>query len=187
MKLAMPLAYVGAVTNLMLNHGSGEDAELVPAKALQLRAEVSPEILDQLREGLADKFFEAAVPKAPRVPSIPELEVMNWKTEYERGTLAINLADTDGLAFDDEDITLTGVTVKSITFEPLATGMVDFKVSAIVETDEETGGKLAALLKHTVKATFSKLTQKPLAAPDKPKDDAADANQGKLDIVPLQH
>lgn len=180
MKLQLPLADVSAVTNLMLKHGSGEDATQVPAKAITFRAEVAPEILDQLREGLADVFFEAVAAKAPRVPSIPELGAQVWKTEYERGTLALDLSDLDDLDFEDLHLTLSGVDVKDITFEPLATGMVAFKANAVVETDDsETRGKLDAILRHTVKATFTKLTQKPLAEPKKAKDDAADG-QGTL-------
>lgn len=178
MKLALPLAQVVAVTNLMLRHGSGDEATLVPAKALTFRAEVHPEILDQLREGLTDKFFDAAVGKAPRVPSIPEIETLAWKTEYESGTLALDLTELDDLDFEDEHMTLSGVDAKDITFEPLATGMVAFKVNAIVTTDDaEERGKLDGLLRHTVRATFSKLTQKPLAEPKKPGDDSA---QGDL-------
>lgn len=182
MKLSLAIAQVVAVTPLMLKHGSGEDATLVPATSLTFRAEVNPEQLVELREGLADKFFEAVAPKAPRVPSIPEIEgAIGWKTEYEDGTLRLDLSELEDLDFEDEEITIGGVDAKGITFEPMAKGMVDFKVNAIVRSDDaELRGKLNALLRHTVRATFSKLTQKPLAEPKKPSDDAADPNQGKL-------
>lgn len=186
MKLTLIVAHVAAVTNLMLKNGSGEEATLVPAKALTLRAEVEPKMLDELRANLADRFFDQPTEKgAPRVPSIPELDgPIGWKTEYEGATLALDLSELQDLDFEDEHLTLTGVNAKDITFQPLPTGMVDFKVNAIVETDEpEMRGKLDALLKHTVRATFSKLTQKPLIEPEKPGDDAA-SKQTKLGLEP---
>lgn len=181
MKLVLAIAEVVAVTNLMLRHGTGEDATLVPAKALTFRAKVQPSQLEELREGLADVFFEKTE-KAPRVPSLPEIDgAIGWKTEYESGTLRLDLSNLDDLDFDDEELVLGGVDAKDITFEPLAAGMVDFKVNAIVKSDDpEMRGKLDALLRHTVSAEFSKLTQKPLAEPKKPKDDAS--GQGTLNI-----
>jgi hypothetical protein len=181
MKLYLPIANVTAVTNLMLKHGSGEGATQVPAKALTFRAEVAPEIIEQFRAGLTDRFFDQAADKAPRVPSIPELDgPIGWRTEYEHGTLKLDLSDLDDLDFEDKHLTLGGVNAKDITFEPLATGMVALKVNAIVETDDaELRGKLDGILRHAVKATFSKLTQKPLAEPEGPQKDA---NQGELPI-----
>lgn len=183
MKLHLPIANVVAVTNLMLKHGSGDDATLVPAKALTFRAEVAPEILEQFRAGLTDRFFDKAKDKEPRVPSIPELDgALGWGVEYESGTLRLDLSDLDDLDFEDEELALGGVNAKDITFEPLRTGMVALKVNAIVETDDaELRGKLDALLRHTVKATFSKLTQKPLMEPEKPQD-GPNPNQAELPI-----
>jgi hypothetical protein len=183
MKLYLPIAKVVAVTNLMLNHGSGEEATLVPAKSITFRAEVEPKLLEEFRAGLADRFFDPVASKEPRVPAIPELEgPIGWKTEYESGTLRLDLRDLDDLDFEDEELLLHGVNAKGITFEPLATGMVDLKVNAIVETDDaELRGKVDALLKHTLKATFSKLTQKPLMEPEGPQD-GANPNQGQLPI-----
>lgn len=170
MKLVFPLAYVAAVTNLML--AEGEDQ--VPAQALKIEAEVAPELLNQLRDGLADVFFERpAGDKAPAIPRVPELAALSWRTEYEKGRLELDLEDTEGLAFTDQQLAFQGVDVKAIEFEPLATGMVAIKANAIIRGDEEQRGKVTALLKHTVKATFTKLTQKPLAEPEKPQDDAA--------------
>jgi hypothetical protein len=182
MKLVLAIAQVAAVTNLMLKHGSGEEATLVPGKCLSFRAQIEPHALDELREGLADIFFEKTE-KGPRVPSIPELDgAIGWKTEYESGTLKLDLSDLDDLDFEDEELVLTGVNAKAITFTPLATGMVDFTVNAIVELDDpELRGKLDAILRHTVKATFLKLTQKPLAAPKTAGDDAADSRQPALE------
>lgn len=192
MKLVLPLAYIGAVTNLMLSHGTGEDATLVPATAVKLEADVDPKILDELREGLRNTFFDD---NKPAVPKIPELEAMAWKTEYEGGTLSFDISDTEDLDFeaDDDRLVYLGVDVKAITFEPLATGLVAFKCNAIVRSDEAGRGRLAALLKHNVKATFSKLSQKPLAEPKKPSDDAAPSPQQELvtadgkPITPLMH
>lgn len=180
MKLALPIAYIRAVTNLMLNEGEDQ----VPAIALSIESEVLPAILDELREGLFGKFFDVVSDKAPAVPSIPELSALSWKTEYERGTLKLDLEETEGLAFQDELLEHGGVDVKAITFEPLPTGMLQFKCTAIVRADEEGRGKLTALLKHNVKATFTKLTQKPLAEPKRPKDDAAeDGRQGAFEMT----
>jgi hypothetical protein len=161
MKLVLAIAQVAAVTNLMLKHGSGEDATLVPGKCLSFRAQI----------------------KAPRVPSIPELDgAIGWKTEYESGTLKLDLSELNDLDFEDDELVLTGVNAKAITFTPLATGMVDLTVNAIVELDDpELRGKLDAILRHTVKATFLKLTQKPLAAPKTAGDDAADTRQPALE------
>ncbi len=186
MKIVLAIAEVVAVTNLMLKHGTGEDATLVPAKALTFRAKVPPVVLEQLREGLTDRFFEPAPEKAPRVPSLPELDgAIGWKTEFESGTLRLDLSNLDDLDFDDEELVLSGVDAKDITFEPLATGMVDFKVNAIVKSDDpEMRGKLDALLRHTVSASFSKLTQKPLAEPKKAKEDAS--TQASLPIGQAQ-
>lgn len=183
MKLYLPIAQVTAVTPLMLKHGTGEDAGLEPATSITFRAEVDPKLLDELREGLADRFFEPVNGKGPRVLSVPEFEgAFGWKTEYEGSNLVLNLEDCDDLDFDDEELVLAGVDAKGITFEPLAKGMVDFKVNAIVRSDDpELRGKLNGILRHTVKAVFSKLTQKPLAEPKKPKDDGA-KDQGKLDL-----
>jgi hypothetical protein len=170
MKLILPLAYIPAVPNLMLNEGD----DLVPAICVKFEAEVAPEILDELRPGMAAVFFERpAGDKAPAIPKMPELAALGWRTEYEHGRLEIDLSDTDGLAFGDAELACSGVDVKAIEFEPLATGLVAFKANAIIRGDEELRGKITALLKHTVRATFSKLTQKPLAEPEKPKDDAA--------------
>lgn len=187
MKLVFPAAFISAVTNLMLKHGSGDGATLVPATALKLKGQVDPKMLNELREGLRDKFFDD---NKPAVPTIPELAALGWKTEYEGGTLALGLGDTEDLDFDDESLVLMGVDAKDIIFEPLATGMCDLEVNAIVQADTETRGKLTSLARHTVKATFSKLTQKPLAEPKKPSDDAADDRQRPLTadgeaIVPL--
>lgn len=180
MKLSFPICYITAVTNLMLKEGSGDDATHRPAKAITFRAEVSPSQLDELRDGLSNVFFEPAHDKAPRVPAIPELGVQHWKTEYEHGTLALDLSKLEDLDFEDEHLTLGGANVKDLEFEPLSTGMVSIKGNAVVETDDaELRGKLDGLLKHTVRATFSKLTQKPLAEPEGPQDDA---NQGRLPI-----
>lgn len=180
MKLVLPIATVTAVPNLMLKMGTGEDASLVPGTCLCLRAEVTPEILDQLREGMSDDFFEKAGGKSPRVPRNPELGAQIWKTEYEGGTLALDLSELEDLDFEAEVLTFGDVDAKAIGFEPLAKGMVEFSVNAIIKTDHEGRGQLAALLRHKFKVTFSKLTQKPLAEPKKPSDDAANPNQGKL-------
>lgn len=177
MKLVFPLAYVAAITNLMLSEGD----DLVPAQAVKLEAEVHPDLLNELREGLPDVFFDKpAGDKAPAVPRLPELAALTWRTEYEQGRIELDLSDTEGLAFEDREIACQGVDVKAIEFEPLATGMVSIKANAILRGDEEQRGKITALLKHTVRATFSKLTQKPLAEPKRAKDDAANANQGEL-------
>lgn len=177
MKLVLPVAYVAAVTNLMLNVGE----DLVPATALKLEAEVDPRFLEELRIGLFGKFFDEPAKEAPAVPSIPELATLVWKTEYEKGTLTLFLGDTQGLAFEDPELRHPGVDVKAIEFEPLATGRLSFRATAIIRADEEGRGKLSALLKHEVRATFSKLTQKPLLEPKKPADDA----QVPLDLKPL--
>lgn len=181
MKIVLAVAYVSAVTNLMLSHGE----DLVPAIALKLQAEVEPKLLEELRAGLTEKFFEAAVGDAPRVPCIPELAALTWKTEYEKGTLTLGLTETEGLAFKEEELRFTGVDTKAISFEPLATGRLAFECNAIIRADEDGRGKLTALLKHNVKATFSKLTQKPLAEPKKPADDAASTQQVLPEIHPL--
>jgi hypothetical protein len=185
MKLSLPIAQVVAVTPLMLKHGNGEDASLVPATSLTFRGPIEPKQLEELREGLSDRFFEPASGKAPRVPAIPELDgAIGWKTEYEGFTLALDLSELEDLDFEDENLTITGVDAKGISFEPLATGMVDFKINAIVQTDDvELRGKLNALLRHTVRATFSRLTQKPLAEPKKAGDDAATSAQQSLAIT----
>lgn len=177
MKLELPIAYVAAVTNLMLSEGD----DLVPAQALKLEAEVEPALLEELREGLTARFFEQPGEGAQAIPSVPELAALGWKTEYEKGTLTLDLSETEGLAFEDEKLKFTGVDVKAIEFEPLATGMLSFKANAIVRANEEARGKLTALLKHDVRATFTKLTQKPLAEPKKPKDDMANS-QGQLEM-----
>lgn len=184
MKLILPIANIVAVTNLMLKHGSGAEATLVPATAVSFKGEVDPKMLDQLREGLSDIFFEKATTKAPRVPSIPELYAMSWKTEYEGGTFTLDLNELDDLDFElDEtgELQFAGVDVKALTFEPLAKGLVLFTGNAIVPTDKDGRGQLAALVRHTVKATFSKLTQKALAEPEGPQKDA-NPDQGKLPI-----
>lgn len=179
MKLAIEIALVAAVTPLMLKHGSGEDASLVPATSLSLKGEISPKQLEELREGLADLFFEPSE-KGPRVPSMPELGAQTWKTEYQDGTLKLDLEDLDDLDFEDEEIAISGVELKAISFEPLTTGKVDFSCNAIVrDTDADLRGKLNALLRHKVGVSFSKLTQKPLAAPKKPADDSS-AHQAPL-------
>lgn len=183
MKLYFPAAYIPAVTNLMLKMGTGEDASLVPAMALSITAEVNPKMLDQLREGLSDVFFEPAsekAPTAPRVPSLPELAALQWKTEYEC-TLVLDISELNDLDFEAERLTFTGVEAKAISFEPLATGGVAMKLQVNVRADQEGRGQLSALLKHEVRVTLSKLSQKPLIEPDKPKDDAA-KNQGRLPI-----
>lgn len=180
MKLVLPIASVTAVPNLMLRQGSGEDSILVPATCLCLRAEVTPEILDQLREGMADDFFEKGVGKAPRVPRNPELGMQTWKTEYQGGAAALDLSELEDLDFEAEVLTFTDVDAKAICWENLTKGVVDLQMNAIIKTDHEGRGQLAALLKHKFKVTFSKLTQKPLAEPKKPSDDAANPNQGKL-------
>lgn len=183
MKLAIPNASIRAVTNLMLSMGTGEDAQQVPATAVQIKGDVEPKALEQLRAGLADKFFEPAA-GGPRVPCIPELAALTWKTEYEGGTLVLDISELDDLDFDaGDELRFTNVDAKDIVFEPLANGMVSFKVNAIVRTDQDGRGRLAALLKHNVAATFSKLTQQPLAEPEGPQDDA-NPDQGKLDITP---
>jgi hypothetical protein len=190
MKLYLASANVVAVTNLMLSHGTGEDKTLVPAKALSFRAEIDPKLLDELREGLADLFFEPSNGKGPRVPSIPEIDgAIGWKTEYEGGTLKLDLGQLDDLDFDDEELVCTGVDTKAISFEPLATGRAIFKCNAIVTSDDpEMRGKLDALLRHDLPVTFTKLTQKPLAAPKKAGDDAAESRQGALiDAPATQH
>lgn len=191
MKLYLPIAEVTAVTPLMLKMGTGEDATLEPATSLTLRAEVHPEVLDELREGLSDRFFEKGDGKSPRVPCIPELDgALGWKSEYEAGTLKLDLSDLEDLDFEDEELTIGGVDAKGITFEPLPKGMLDFKVNAIIRSDDvELRGKLNGLLRHTLKATFLKMTQKPLAAPKAPKDDAA-SRQPALpgtDAAPVHH
>lgn len=188
MKLTIEVAMVAAVTPLMLKHGSGEDATLVPASSLTLKGEVAPKQLEELREGLSDIFFEKNE-KGPRVPSLPELGAQSWQTEFEDGTLKLDLEDLEDLDFEDEELAMSGVELKSIAFEPLKTGRVDFSCNAIVRTDDaELRGKLNALLRHKVGVSFSKLTQKPLAAPKKPSDDAASANQGNLLPAPAtQH
>lgn len=178
MKLTFPLAYIGAVTNLMLTEGDDQ----VPAQAIKIEAEVVPALLDQLREGLADVFFEQpAGEKAPAIRKIPEIGSIAWKTEYERGRLELDLSETEGLAFTDERLEFQGVDmdVKSIELSApdLAEGIVAITLNAIVKGDEEQRGKVTALLKHTVKATFSKLTQKALAEPKTAGDDAASAQE----------
>jgi hypothetical protein len=170
MKLVFPLAYVKAVTNLMLSEGDDQ----VPAQSLTIEAEVVPSTIDELRDKLSEVFFDmVAGDKAPAVPRLPELAALCWRTEYENGRLELDLTDTEGLAFSDQRLEFQGVDVKAIEFEPLATGMVAIKANAIIRGDEDQRGKLTALLKHTVMATFSKLTQKPLMEPEQPKDDAA--------------
>jgi hypothetical protein len=179
MKLTLIVANIAAVTPLMLKKGSGDAATQVPAKALTIKAEVAPELLNELRDGLADKFFEPPTKDAPRVPCIPEIEgAIAWKTEYESGTLALDLSQLEDLDFEDKHLTLHGVSAKDIAFEPLPSGMVAFKVNAVFETDDaELRGKLDGLLRHVVRATFSKLTQKPLIKPEGPQDDAASRQQ----------
>lgn len=183
MKIVLPIATVAAVTPLMLKHGSGEEATLVPAKSITFKAEVQPVTLNELREGLDERFFEAASEKGPRVPALPELDgAIGWRTEYEGGTLRLDLSQLEDLDFDDEELVLAGVEVNSITFEPLATGMVAWRMNAIVTSDDpEVRGKIDGLLRHTVSAEFTKLTQRPLAEPKKPKDDMAN-KQGELEM-----
>lgn len=177
MKLALPDAYVPAVTNLMLNEGD----DLVPASCIKLEAELDPKALEELRPGLRDKFFEQGT--KPAIPSIPELAALSWKTEYEKGDLVLDLSETDGLDFKDTELRYAGVDVKAIEFEPLATGLVAFKANAIIRTDEKGRGKLTALVKHNVKATFSKLTQKVI---EEEIQETEDDNQGELEITPLR-
>lgn len=181
MKIVLAVAYVSAVTNLMLSHGE----DLVPAIALKLQAEVDPALLEELRAGLTEKFFEPAVGDAPRVPCIPELAALTWKTEYEKGAILLDLSETDGLAFEEDELKFTSVDTKAITFEPLAKGRLAFECNVIIRADEDGRGKLTALLKHNVKATITKLTQKPLAEPKKPADDAASKQQVIPEIQPL--
>lgn len=182
MKLYLANALVVAVTPLMLKHGSGEDATLVPATALTFSAQVPPKQLDELRAGLSDRFYEPEQPKLPRVLSVPEIDgAIGWKTEYQSGTLKLDLEQLEDLDFDDDELVVSGVNAKGITFEPLATGMVDFKVNGIVTSDDpELRGKLNGLLRHKLPVTFTKLTQMPLAEPKKPKDDAS-SGQGTLE------
>lgn len=183
MKLVLSIANVVAVTPLMLKHGTGDEAALEPATALTLRADTPPSILEELREGLADKFFEPAE-KGPRVPCIPELAgALGWKTEFESATLKLDLSNCEDLDFSDEELVIAGTELKGIEFEPLSTGMVGFKCNAIIRSDDpELRGKLNGLLRHTVSATFTKLTQKPLAEPKKAKDDASTSSQEPLPL-----
>lgn len=166
MKLNLPNAYIKAVTNLMLKMGTGDAATLVPATAISMEDEVAPGILEELREGLRGKFFD--MEQRPPVPSIPELAALTWRTEYEGGVLVFDLEGCEDLDFEVKGDTLEmkGVDVKSITFEPTATGRVAWHCTAIVRSDQKERGYLTALVKHNVKATFTKLTQKPLEPPE---------------------
>lgn len=182
MKLLLVSATVTAVTNLMLKHGSGEDARLVPATSLSLKAEVPPALLDELREGLANVFFEkqAAGSSAPRVPCLPELDTLSWKTEYQEAVLTVDVeAIADELDFEVPEsgkLRFGDTEVKSITFAPSPKGAVDFTCNVIVRGDAEDRGRLTALQRHKAGITLEQLSQKPLAQPKKPADDAAKAD-----------
>jgi hypothetical protein len=184
MKLLLAIANITAVTPLMLKMGTGDDATQVPATSITFRGEVEPTLLDELRPGLSDFFFSKQSDNSPRVPLLPELVgALGWKTEYESGLLALDLSALEDLDFDDENLAIPGVEVKGITFEPQANGMCDFKMNAIVKSEPKLRGKLNGLLRHTLRATFSKLTQKPLIEAPKPSDDAASA-QTQLGLEP---
>lgn len=179
MKLEFAAAYIGAVTNLMLKHGSGDNAQLVPATAVKIESEILPVQLEELRAGLRDKFFEPG--SEPGIPSLPELGALIWKTEYAGGTIAFGLDELKDLDFEVKDGALLfhGANLKDIEFEPLAKGTAAFNANVIIKTDGVGRGQLAALLKHKVKATFTLASQQPLDAPVQ-----ENTAQGTLEIAP---
>jgi len=146
MKIVISKALVAAVTNIAEIHGE----VIVPANALKLEGAVPVDILDEFSTALKGMLFKDDIPR------IPEIGMMQWHTEYENASMAIG-----GMKFNN-------VEVSKITFSPEPGFYVSLVLTVKVHADEERAGKLAALLKHTVKVTLEKMTQKAIQEVEDP-------------------
>lgn len=165
MKLDFPQANVVAVTPGMQHHGE----ELVPCKAIKVRAQELPEkLLPQFSDALHSTLFVGGV---PRIPGLGECA---WAPEYEHAVVAVG------------SVRLKDAKIEKITFRPLATGMVEMVFTILVTSySTNESGELDALLKHTARVKVEKATQIELI-PDDPPGSAAEGQGTLPEITPLR-